>query len=182
MARKKGSSGGFGWGFVLGLVVAAAGAFAYFRYGMTSAHMPEKPVPFERPASSAPPAPAAPAKHVIKTPPFGTSEDVFEAGAHIYKLRCASCHGTPAHDAAALAMSKNPAARQLWKRHGDAVGVSGQEPGMIYAAIADGVPRSGMPAYENQLSVTQIWQVSLLLKSAGQQLPDPVMGILNGKK
>jgi hypothetical protein len=29
MARKKGSSGGFGWGFLLGLVVAAAAAFAY---------------------------------------------------------------------------------------------------------------------------------------------------------
>ena len=177
MARKKGSSGGFGWGFLLGLVVAAAGAFAYLKFGMTPARVPQKPLPFERAAAPAPPPTVAHTDRAIRTPPFGTSEDVFEAGAHIYKVRCASCHGTPGHDATP-AVSTNPAARQLWKRHGETVGVSGQEVGLIYAKIADGAPKSGMPAYENQLSETQIWQLSLLLKSAGQQLPDPVMGIL----
>ncbi|MBB5056631.1 mono/diheme cytochrome c family protein [Granulicella aggregans] len=181
MARKKGSSGGFGWGFLLGLVVTAAGAFAYFKFGMAPARVPEKPIPFERAAAPAALPPTAHTDVAIRTAPFGTSEDVFEAGAHIYKLRCASCHGTPGHDAAP-ARSTSPAARQLWKRHGGAVGVSGQEPGLIYAKIADGVPHSGMPAYASQLSETQIWQVSLLLKSAGQQLPDPVIGILKGSK
>jgi len=181
MARKKGSSGGFGWGFLVGLVVAAAGAFAYFKYGMTPARVPEKPLPFERAAAPVAPPPSAHTDRTIRTPPFGTSEDVFEAGAHIYKLRCASCHGTPGHDSVA-ARSANPAARQLWKRQEGSVGVSGQEAGVIYAKIADGVPHSGMPAYENQLSETQIWQVSLLLKNAGQQLPDPVMGILTVAK
>jgi mono/diheme cytochrome c family protein len=181
MARKKGSSGGFGWGFLLGLVVAAAGGFAYFKFGMTPARVLDKPVPFERATAPASPPPAAHADRAIRTPPFGTSEDVFEAGARIYKLRCASCHGTPGHDGVA-ARSTNPAARQLWKRHGDTVGVSEQEAGLIYAKIAEGVPHSGMPAYAGQLSETQIWQVSLLLKSAGQQLPDPVIGILTGAK
>jgi thiosulfate dehydrogenase len=181
MARKKSSSGGFGWGFLLGLVIAAAGAIAYFKFGMAPARVPDKPLPYERAAAPAPLPPAAHTEDTIKTPPFGTSEDVFEAGARIYKLRCASCHGTPHHDAAG-AVSTNPAARQLWKRRGDTVGVSDAEPGLIYAKIADGVPHSGMPAYANQLSETQIWQVSLLLKSAGQQLPDPIMGILTGAK
>jgi len=181
MARKKSSSGGFGWGFLLGLVIAAAAAFAYFKFGMTPARVPEKPIPFERAAAPASPPPASHTDRTIRTPPFGTSEDVFEAGAHIYKLRCSSCHGTPGHDGG-LALSTNPPARQLWKRHGDTVGVSRQEPGLIYANIAEGVPQHGMPAYENQLSQTQIWQVSLLLKSAGQQLPDPVKGILTRAK
>ncbi|WP_263374193.1 c-type cytochrome [Granulicella aggregans] len=181
MARKKSSSGGFGWGFLLGLVVAAAAAFAYFKFGMTPAHVPDKPLPFERAAAPVSPPPVPHPERAIRTPPFGTSEDVFEAGAHIYKIRCASCHGTPGHDGA-LALSTNPPARQLWKRHGDAAGVSGLEPGLIYGKIADGVPQNGMPAYAGQLSETQIWQVSLLLKSAGQQLPDPVMAILKGAK
>ena len=163
------------------MVLAAAGAFAYFKYGMAPARVPEKPVPFERAAAPVAPMSAVHTDRTVRTPPFGISEDVFEAGAHIYKLRCASCHGAPDHDAVA-ANTSHPAARQLWKQHGDAVGVSGQEPGLIYAKIADGVPHTAMPAYASQLSEAQIWQVSLLLKSAGQQMPDPVMGILNGGK
>jgi mono/diheme cytochrome c family protein len=176
MARKKGSSGGFGWGFLLGLVVAAAAAFAYFKFGMTSARVPDKPVPFERAAAPVPLAPAAHPERTMRTPPFGISEDVFEAGAHLYKSRCASCHGAPGHDAHPV---NGHFARQLWKQNGDAVGVSHQQPGTIYEEIASGELQKGMPAFEGQLSETQIWQVSLLLKSAGQQLPDPVMGILN---
>jgi thiosulfate dehydrogenase len=35
-----------------------------------------------------------------------------------------------------------------------------------------------MPAYEKVLPDTEMWQVTLLLKNADQQLPDPVMRIL----
>jgi thiosulfate dehydrogenase len=36
-----------------------------------------------------------------------------------------------------------------------------------------------MPAYNHVLSDTQMWQVSLLLKNADKDLPDPVTQILN---
>jgi hypothetical protein len=39
-----------------------------------------------------------------------------------------------------------------------------------------------MPSYSHLLTDTQMWQVSLLLKSADQPLPDPVMAILNGNQ
>jgi mono/diheme cytochrome c family protein len=179
MARKKGSSGGFGWGVLLGLVLAAAGGFAYLKWGKPTSGANQKP-PASVPVASVPELAAVrrPA-HVVRTPPFGISEDVFEAGARIYKTRCASCHGTPGHDAHPV--NGHPA-RQLWKQNGDAVGVSHQQPGTIYEEIASGELQKGMPAFEGQLSETQIWQVSLLLKSAGQQLPDPVMGILTKAK
>jgi hypothetical protein len=35
-----------------------------------------------------------------------------------------------------------------------------------------------MPSYRHTLSETQMWQVSLLLKNADQQLPDPVLRLL----
>ena len=41
-----------------------------------------------------------------------------------------------------------------------------------------GIRLTGMPSYNHILNDTQIWQVSLLLKNADQQLPDPVMKIL----
>jgi hypothetical protein len=76
-----------------------------------------------------------------------------------------------------------PAAPQLWKRHGkgDVVGVSDDEPGETYWKIANGIRLSGMPSYNHVLSDTEMWQVSLLLKNADKELPDPVTRILNGQ-
>ena len=111
--------------------------------------------------------------------PFGTDEDVFEGGAHVYRAQCAGCHGTPGRDVA-FAKSMYPAAPQLWKKHakGNVVGVSDDEPGETYWKVANGIRLTGMPAYKNVLTDTQMWQVTLLLKNADQQLPDPVMKIL----
>jgi thiosulfate dehydrogenase len=111
--------------------------------------------------------------------PFGTSEDVFEAGAKTYRAECAACHGTPGHDVA-FARFMYPVAPQLWKAHrgGKVVGVSDDEPGETYWKVANGIRLTGMPSYEHVLTDTQMWQVTLLLKNADQPLPDPVMQIL----
>jgi mono/diheme cytochrome c family protein len=44
--------------------------------------------------------------------------------------------------------------------------------------VANGIRLTGMPAFNHVLSDTQMWQVTLLLKNADQQLPDPVIKIL----
>jgi mono/diheme cytochrome c family protein len=44
--------------------------------------------------------------------------------------------------------------------------------------VANGIRLTGMPAFNHVLSDTEMWQVTLLLKNADQQLPDPVMKIL----
>jgi thiosulfate dehydrogenase len=38
-----------------------------------------------------------------------------------------------------------------------------------------------MPSYKKVLTDTQMWQVSLLLKNADKELPDPVTKILTAK-
>jgi len=184
MAKSRSAGGGFGrflLGFVAGIVVLVVGAAAYLKFGPLPVAVADKPFPFEKAIVHLPLN--ARIDREMKTAPFGTSEDVFEAGAHVYKAECASCHGTPGHDVA-FAKYMYPNAPQLWKKHshGNVVGVSDDETGETYWKVANGIRLTGMPAYQHVLSDTQMWQVSLLLKNADQQPPDPVMGILMGGK
>jgi len=184
MAKSKAAGGGFGK-FVLGFVVAIALVVVclggYLKFGALPVAVADKPFPFEKAIVRVPMG--ARIDRELKSAPFGTSEDVFEAGAHVYKAECASCHGTPGHDVA-FAKYMYPSAPQLWKKHAhnNVVGVSDDEAGETYWKVANGIRLTGMPSYQHVLSDTQMWQVSLLLKNADQQLPDPVMGILNGAK
>jgi mono/diheme cytochrome c family protein len=184
MAKSGAAGGGFGrflLGFVAALVLLVLGAAAYFKFGAPPVATADKPFPFEKAIVQLPLN--ARIDREMKTAPFGTSEDVFEAGAHVYKAECASCHGTPGHDVA-FAKYMYPSAPQLWKKHthGSVVGVSDDEAGETYWKVANGIRLTGMPAYQHVLSDTQMWQVSLLLKNADQQLPDPVVGILTAPK
>ena len=61
------------------------------------------------------------------------------------------------------------------------VGVSDDEVGETYWKVANGIRLSGMPSYNKVLTDTQMWQVSLLLKNADKELPEPVMKILTAK-
>jgi thiosulfate dehydrogenase len=200
---KKSSSGGFGGflsGFLVALALAAAAVFLYLRYqappqvvkhvprGIRRAVTPDAAdaTPSGDPMASGTvaTAPAAhPAPHTFRQPPFGTSEDVFEAGAHIYSEHCTRCHGTPNHDAP-FAAQMHPPAVQLWRKrpHSEAVGVSAEAPGETFAKIADGNRTAGMPAFAHVLTERQLWELSLLLKSADQPLPDPVEHILTTGK
>ncbi len=180
---KKSSSGGFGkifLGFLLGVATVAAGLFLYLRFGPLPVAVVDAPLPFERDIVHLPLD--ARIEREAKAAPFGTSEDVFEAGAHIYRAQCASCHGTPGRDVG-FAKHMYPAAPQLWRRHakGNVVGVSDDEPGETFWKVANGIRLSGMPAYKQILSDTEMWQVSLLLKNADKELPDPVTHILSAQ-
>ena len=202
-ARKKsgGGFGGFMLGFLMALLLAAVALFVYFRYQAPRRQGARLPRPLKNlvepsrpihpgesayPGEPAKPSPVGPAVHAERTfspPPFGTSEDVFEAGARVYRVNCARCHGTPGHDAA-LGASLHPAAPQLWKKHahGDVVGVSDDPPGETYGKVENGIRGSRMPAFAHTLSDRQMWEVSLLLKNADQPLPDPVQHLLTAAK
>ena len=118
-------------------------------------------------------------EEVAKVPvaPFGTSEEVFEAGARVYKQQaCGGCHGMPGKD------GSSPTAGQFWNdSNGAGAWVGGQSAGTIYQAIAAGAPASGMPSYRHHLSDTDLWDLALLLRSARGDLPDPVLRILRTK-
>jgi mono/diheme cytochrome c family protein len=180
MAKSRASGGGGGkvfLGFLLGLAVVAGGTAAYLRFGALPVATADKPFPLEKAIVSVPLK--ARIASQMQPAPFGTDEDAFEGGAHVYRTQCAGCHGTPGHDVA-FAKEMYPAAPQLWKKHAknNVVGVSDDEPGETYWKVANGIRLTGMPAYNHVLTDTQMWQVTLLLKNADQQLPDPVMKIL----
>ena len=180
MAKGRASGGGVGkvfLGFLLGLAAVAGGAAAYLRWGALPVATADKPFPLEKEIVRVPLK--ARIASQMQPAPFGTDEDVFEGGAHVYRAQCAGCHGTPGHDVA-FAKSMYPAAPQLWKKHArnNVVGVSDDEPGETYWKVANGIRLTGMPAFNHVLTDTQMWQVTLLLKNADQPLPDPVMKIL----
>ena len=173
-------------GVVLGVVAAFGALWLYRRLHLpvrpraemseqTLSPAPSRPhPPVDLPHPTTPPPTSEPA-----APPFGISEDVFEAGAGIYGSRCASCHGTPRQ-----VRAMHTAALQLWQpnRAGGGTGVSRQRPAQIYRSIAEGAPATGMRAYRGVLTSTQIWQLSLLLSNAGGELPDPVLHVLDAPK
>jgi thiosulfate dehydrogenase len=181
IAKRTSGSSGFGklfLGFLLGVIAVAGGLFLYLKFGPLPVAVADQPFPFEKQIVRLPLG--ARIDRESKTAPFGTSEDVFESGAHIYRAQCAACHGTPGHDVA-YAKHMFPSAPQLWKKHGTSgiVGVSDDEPGETYWKVANGIRLTGMPAFNHVLSDTQMWQVSLLLKNADKDLPNPVTQILD---
>jgi hypothetical protein len=159
------------------MVAVALGVAAYLRWGPLPVAVADKPFPFEKNIVRVPLN--ARIARQMQQPPFGTGEDVYEGGAHVYRADCAECHGTPGHDVP-YAKHMYPTAPQLWKKHakGSVVGVSDDEPGETYWKVANGIRLTGMPSFDHVLTDTQMWQVTLLLKNADQQLPDPVVKIL----
>lgn len=177
MARRNGG-GGAGkilLGFILGLLAVVLVGFVELKFGALPVAVADAAFPLEKQIVKVPLN--ARIKREQKNPPFGTSEDVFEGGAHVYREQCASCHGTPGHDVA-YAKHMYPSAPQLWKKHGDVVGVSDDDAGETYWKVANGIRLTGMPSYDHVLNDTQMWQVSLLLKNADKELPGPVISIL----
>src|ERR1700733_7002538 len=179
MAKKSGGGAGkVVLGFVLGVLAVAAVVFLDLRFGALPVAVADAAFPLEKQVGRVPRD--ARIEREKKEAPFGTSEDVFEGGAKVYRAQCASCHGTPGHDVA-FAKYMYPSAPQLWKKHsrGNVVGVSDDDAGETYWKVANGIRLTGMPSYSKVLSDTQMWQVSLLLKNADKELPTPVSQILN---
>ena len=167
-------------GILFTLIAVAAGAWLFLRFGHPPVAAADPAFPMEAQIVHVPLG--ARIARELQQPPFGTSEDVFETGAKLYATSCASCHGTPGHDAP-FAKWMYPQAPQLWKKHpeGNVVGVSDDEPGESYWKIKNGIRLSGMPAYQHIYSQSQMWDIALLLKSADQPLPEPVLHLLQAR-
>lgn len=170
--------------FVLGIVFAFAlifvGGYLYLRYGHPPVAANDPAFPYEAQIVHVPLA--ARIDREMKQAPFSASEDAFARGAEVYKEDCAFCHGIPGSDSA-YGAAMYPAAPQLWHKHktGNVVGVSDDEVGETYWKVKNGIRLTGMPTFDELLSDSDIWDVSLLLKNADQQMPDPVMKALKGQ-
>jgi mono/diheme cytochrome c family protein len=58
------------------------------------------------------------------------------------------------------------------------IGVNDDPVGETEWKVANGIRLTGMPSFDKVLNQTQIWQVSVLLKSAGQPMSPEVTKLL----
>jgi mono/diheme cytochrome c family protein len=113
------------------------------------------------------------AKEMPKSVPIAADESNFLAGAQVYRDNCAVCHGVPGGTPTAIARGMFPKPPKLL----EGTGVTDDEPGVTYWKVANGIRLSGMPGFNDSLSQTQMWQVSLLLAHA-DKVPESVKAAL----
>ena len=166
-------------GLIIGLVIWPVAVFCYFRFGNPPVAVADTPFSFENELVRVP-LHHRMAKEMPKSVPIQPTEDNLLAGAQTYFMNCSTCHGMY-NETSVFAQHMYPWAPQLWQAHGihRVIGVSDDPPGKIYWKISNGVRLSGMPAFKQVLTPTQIWQVSLLLANAGKPLPQPVKDVLS---
>ena len=101
-------------------------------------------------------------------PITGTAEN-YAAGAHLYREHCAVCHGVAGQHVSSVAKGMYPRPPQLLDpKHM----VTDDPAGETYWKVANGIRMTGMPAFHDSLSTTQMWQVSFLLANADKLPPD----------
>ena len=150
-------------GFLLAFPVIAVAGLLYLRFGNVPVATADKPFPDEKNLVHIA-LNARVNRQAVASPLAATSENL-TAGAHIYVSRCAMCHGTPSLESS-FGKWEYPSAPQLWKRHGDKVGVSDDPVGDSYWKVANGIRLTGMPSYSHVLTEQEMWQVSLLVAQA----------------
>src|ERR1700739_1308012 len=148
-------------GMILGGVLVPVVVFCYFATGMAPVATAAPPMPFEKTFAKMA-LHARLEKEMPKTPPIAADEAAYVAGAQVYKDHCAVCHGLPGVPQTAIAKGMFPKPPKLM----EGKGVTDDTPGETYWKVAGGIRMTGMPGFENTLSTTQMWQVSLLLANA----------------
>ncbi len=167
-------------GILIGIILVPAAALGYLKYGRPPVSVTDKPLPFERDATTIPLKTRIEFEQVTK-PPVNADEDSFVAGAHIYAQECAACHGYHSQPSR-FGTHMYPGAPQLWEKHGKAdVGVSDDSLGETYWKVENGIRLTGMPAFKGILTPAQMWQVSILLANANKPLPPATLQILKNE-
>lgn len=168
------------FGIVVGILLLPAGAWLWFTYGHPPVAAADAPLPFERFITGVPlHARIDRDVHALAAAPVQADEATFVAGAHIYREQCAYCHGLSG-SASHVGEHMFPDAPPLWEKHhgGEVVGVSDDPPAETYWKVSNGIRLTGMPAYKQVLSETEMWQVSILLANADKPLPPAAVALL----
>ena len=165
-------------GLIVGLLVIPVWAALYVHFGHPPVAVADAPFPLERQIVHMP-LHARIDKEMPASAPIEASATNLTAGAQIYREQCASCHGLYGRPSE-FAAHMYPDAPQLWAPHrnGGAIGVNDDPVGETYWKVANGIRLSGMPSFDKVLNQTQMWQVSLLLKNAGQPMPADAVKLL----
>ena len=164
--------GRFIFGFLAALVLIAAGGYSYIALGLAPVATSAAPLPFEKKITGIA-LDARVNKEAPKSSPIAASEEVYAAGAHLYRTHCAVCHGLPGLEQTVIAKGEFPKPPKLFQGKG----VSDDPVGVTYWKVANGIRLTGMPGFSGSLTTEQMWQVSLLLADS-DKLPAGVRTML----
>lgn len=148
-------------GLILGLVVIPVCVYFYFSSGSAPVATSAPPMPFEKTLARMA-LHARLEKEMPKSVPITADEAGYVAGAQVYKEHCAVCHGVAGQPQTAIAKGMFPKPPKLM----EGTGVTDDPPAESYWKVAGGIRMTGMPGFDQTLSTTQMWQVSLLLANA----------------
>jgi thiosulfate dehydrogenase len=154
-------------GFVAGIIALPLAAWLYAESGRVPLAATASPLPLERYFAR-----TALRQKIDLAAPKSTpgSPDAAQliGAARDYKDRCEMCHGLPgAPSSISRAMFPHPPALLQGK------GVTDDPVEDTFWVVKNGIRLSGMPAFGQMLSDSDIWRISYLLKNAGN-LPEPV--------
>ena len=152
---------GFAFGAIAAVAVVFGVVYFYFAAGLAPVATSAAPMPFEKKCAGMA-LHARIEKEMPAEVPVAADETNLVAGAQVYVEQCAVCHGLPGTEQTAIAKGEFPHPPHLFKGKG----VTDDEPGETYWKVANGIRLTGMPGFNQQLSTTQMWQVSLLLANA----------------
>jgi mono/diheme cytochrome c family protein len=165
----------------LGVILAPVAVVAWLYFGRVPVAVADPPLPKERLLTGVP-LRARIDRELVNTVPIPADENNLTAGAEVYRDQCAACHGFHGKPST-FGAHMYPDAPPLWEKHhyNEVVGVSDDPPAETHWKVANGIRLTGMPAFNQVLTDTQIWQVSLLLANADKPLPAAAVEILRGK-
>jgi len=148
-------------GLVIGLILVPLAVVVYFTTGMAPVATASQAMPFEKTLAQKA-LEARVEKEMPKTVPIPANDETYAAGAKVYDGNCAVCHGLPDQPATPISKGMFPKPPHLFMGKG----VTDDPPGETYWKVKNGIRLTGMPAFQQSLSDTQIWQVSLLVANA----------------
>jgi thiosulfate dehydrogenase len=160
-------------GLILGLLILPVCGYLYVWSGKMPTATDATPLPFEKSMAMMALHKAAD-RDAPKTAPIQADEANLTAGAFVYTMNCATCHGSMGGQPSAEAKGMFPAPPQLLIPDDM---VTDDAPGVTYWKVKNGIRLTGMPAFHSTLSEKEMWQVSLMLSQA-DKLPDKVKNVL----
>src|ERR1700758_2713963 len=100
--------------FILGILVLPLVFWLYFRFGYAPVATAAPPMVFEKQLAHLA-LNARIRKEAPKNSPVQATEENYQAGAHIYRVNCAVCHGLPGQEPTPTAKGMYPRPPQLFK-------------------------------------------------------------------
>jgi len=167
--------GNFIRGMIVGAVALAAGVYGYARWGFLELRADQAPSALEQRVSGSVMDESTERHAPMQKNPLQPTPDNLVAGARLYRDKCSDCHGSPVNASSDYGGSFYPRAPQFMKQAPDMPDYEN------FYIIKHGVRWTGMPAWGNLMTDSEIWQVVTLLSrfeklppEAAEELKKPV--------